>query len=188
MFYFKDNVIHQPPFFYIAQLNCNYEFDVIKETGTLLQFTSDFAYGDRIRQDKINEYFKGVRMHKAHSETLSDYFNNEAVKIKSKIGNKKEHRKRDTTDSVAGFINFIVKSITKNECDIVGLELRTIELLLRALDEFFVTVELSTMKIQPNDWRDFGILGYVQPGDKYWTKENRWKNIIKNAGCADYLY
>lgn len=44
------------------------------------------------------------------------------------------------------------------------------------------------MKIQANDWYDFAILTYVQPGDKYWTREKRWLKLITEAGCSEYLY
>jgi len=43
------------------------------------------------------------------------------------------------------------------------------------------------MKVQANDWYDFAILAYVQPGDKYWTREKRWINLINDAGCGHYL-
>ena len=41
--------------------------------------------------------------------------------------------------------------------------------------------------MQPNDWVDLFQLIYVQPGMKYFTMENRWKNIIKASGMGDYL-
>lgn len=44
------------------------------------------------------------------------------------------------------------------------------------------------MKANDSDWFDFAILGYVQPGDKLWTYDKKWINLIKNAGCAEYLY
>jgi hypothetical protein len=44
------------------------------------------------------------------------------------------------------------------------------------------------MKIKDNDWFDFSILAYVQPGDKYWSNDKKWKILIKDAGCEKYLY
>ena len=44
------------------------------------------------------------------------------------------------------------------------------------------------MKIKDNDWFDFSILAYVQPGDKYWTNDRKWLRLIKEAGCEEYLY
>ena len=44
------------------------------------------------------------------------------------------------------------------------------------------------MKFQPNDFYDLSNLVYVQPGDKYWTKEKRWKRIIsERANLDEYL-
>jgi hypothetical protein len=49
-------------------------------------------------------------------------------------------------------------------------------------------LETSKMKIQANDWFDFAMLAYVQPGDKYFTYEKRWNRLIEEAGCGDYLF
>ena len=44
------------------------------------------------------------------------------------------------------------------------------------------------MKMVPNDWYDLTLLAYVEPGDKYWTKEGKWNQLIREAGCAAYLF
>ena len=31
-------------------------------------------------------------------------------------------------------------------------------------------------------------LAYVRRGDKYWTNEKKWIDIIKAVGCEHYLY
>jgi hypothetical protein len=53
---------------------------------------------------------------------------------------------------------------------------------------FSMRLETSKMKIQANDWFDFAMLAYVQPGDKYFTYEKRWNRLIEEAGCGDYLF
>lgn len=63
-----------------------------------------------------------------------------------------------------------------------------IELLMRTLDHLNKTLVTSKMKFEENDWFDLSILGYVQPGDKYWTKEKKWIRLIKEAGCEEYLF
>lgn len=40
---------------------------------------------------------------------------------------------------------------------------------------------------QENDFEDLDILMYVNRGDLYWTEENRWLNLIKDAGMVEYL-
>lgn len=35
-----------------------------------------------------------------------------------------------------------------------------------------------------NIWYGLG----QEQGDKYWTREKRWINLIKKAGCENYLY
>lgn len=44
------------------------------------------------------------------------------------------------------------------------------------------------MNMKGNDWYDLYILSYVQPNDKYWTLERRWLNLIRTAGCENYLF
>ena len=39
-----------------------------------------------------------------------------------------------------------------------------------------------------NDWYDLFQLIYVQPGEKYWTKDTYWIKLIKKAGMQHYLY
>ena len=39
-----------------------------------------------------------------------------------------------------------------------------------------------------NDLNDLFILAYVRRGDKYWTKDQKWIDLIKEAGCEEYLF
>jgi len=188
MFNYKYNVIYEPPFFHLAKLYCNYEFDPLKSMKDLLEFTQVIAKGDRISDENREKYLGFVNKVKENSKELSDFFNIEAQKIKAKIKSKKEHRNKVTFIMVTGFIDYIVKQVTKNECTLEGIEFGVIELILKTLDTFFYRVETSSMKIQPNDWHDLAILAYVRQGDKYWTRERRWITLIKEAGCEEYLY
>ncbi len=58
----------------------------------------------------------------------------------------------------------------------------------KTLDVYFKTIETTKMKMQSNDWYDFSIMAYVQPGDKYWTHDKWWVRLIHEAGCEGYLY
>lgn len=129
----------------------------------------------------INEYNKGFA-------EAAAFFNEEAKVIRQRIKDKKGHRKKDSIQITAGFINFCVDISTNKQCNIDGIDLKQIELLVLTLDAFFKTMELSEMNMKPNDWFDLAILGYVRPGDKFWTNDNRLIQMIKEAGCEHYLY
>ena len=47
---------------------------------------------------------------------------------------------------------------------------------------------MSKMKADRNDENDLDNMIYVQPGEKYWTAEKRWKSIINEVGLREYLY
>lgn len=188
LFAFKSNVIYEPPFIYVAQLHNDLEFDPMQEIGGWLEFTEKFAKGHEIEPSKRDEFKKEIDRIRDDLNSGADFFNEEAEKIRERIKNKKEHKQKDTHQITGGFLNFIVETITNKLYNLKGFDLSQIELLVRTLDHFFKTLETSKMKIKDNDWFDFSILAYVQPGDKYWTNDGRWVRLIKEAGCEEYLY
>lgn len=188
LFHYKEKAIFQPPFIYVAQLHQKYQYDVMKEIGYWLEFTSRFAKGHSIAEDKVEDFRAEIEHGRKSLKDVADVFNEEAEQIRGRITNKKDHRKIETYQITAEFINHFVKKTTNDNCNIDGFELNNIELLIKTLDHFFKTLETSHMKIQANDWYDFAILSYVQPGDKYWTREKRWLKLITEAGCGEYLY
>lgn len=188
IFHFKDYVIYEPPFIHIAQLYQDFEYDPVKEFGDFLEFTSRFAGGVTLDKSKAEDF-------RAWAEKISDGFMNGAEfanetveKIRGNIEDKREHRAKDTLLLTAGFIDHLVKLTTKGQCSLMEQDLDKLELLIKTLDAFFKEMELSKMKMQPNDWFDFAILSYVRPGEKFWTREKRWLHLIKLAGCQDYLF
>jgi hypothetical protein len=188
IFYFQENTIFEHPFVSIGQLNCKYDYDIEKEIGDILRFTSNFAKGATVDNSKKDDFFNWVAEKKAIKVEMSEMFNKAAEEIRVKITNKKKHRNNDTYQLRGEFINMFVSAVTQNKCNIIGMELNNIELLMETLDTYFKNIELSSMKIEPNDWNDLALLGYVRPGDMYWTFENRWKNLIIQAGMEKYLY
>jgi hypothetical protein len=188
MFFFKNNVIYEHPFANLAKLNGKYDFDVEKEMGEYLKFTEYFAKGATIDELKKSDFLKWVADKRAKKEEVSQMFNAKAEEINKQIKDKKKHRNEDTTQICGDFVNVCVKAATENKCNIEGIELGNIELLMVTLDTYFKNLELSPMRIEANDWNDLAILAYVRPGDLYWTEEKRWKNLIKQAGMEKYLY
>lgn len=188
LFKFKENVIYEPPFIHLTKLHQEYEYDVEKEIGHWLDFTSKFAKGHSIEPSKADEFRNQIENIRKDLTVISDFFNEEAEKIRQRITSKKDHKKIDTHQITGDFLNFCVEKSTNEKCNLDGFEMDNAELLIKTLDHFFKTLETSGMKVQANDWYDFAILAYVQPGDKYWTREKRWINLIKDAGCEEYLY
>ncbi|MCH6235812.1 hypothetical protein [Cognataquiflexum rubidum] len=188
LFAFKTNVIYEPPFIYIAKLHNEIEFDVKNEIGGWLNFTEKFAKGHSIEASKRDDFKKVIDGIRGDLNSGAEFFNEEAEKIRQRLKDKTEHKRTDTFLLTSGFINFIVETTTAKKCNLDGFNIDKIELLIRTLDYFFKTLETSRMKIMGNDWFDFSILAYIQPGDKYWTFDKKWLTLIKDAGCEDYLY
>lgn len=187
LFKFKENTIYEPPFIYLARLKQDYEYDIVLEIGQWLEFTSKFAKGHSINPEKKEFFKQEILAGRKNLKEVAKFFNDEAENIRTRILNKKAHKKIDTYQITAEFINFCVEQSTKGKVNLDGYNLDNIELLVKTLDRFFKTLETSHMKVQANDWYDFAILTYVQPGDKYWTREKRWINLINEAGCGHYL-
>lgn len=187
LFKFKENTIYEPPFIYLARLKQDYEYDIVLEIGQWLEFTSKFAKGHSINPEKKEVFKQEILAGRKNLKEVAKFFNDEAENIRTRILNKKAHKKIDTYQITAEFINFCVEQSTKGKVNLDGFNLDNIELLVKTLDRFFKTLETSHMKVQANDWYDFAILTYVQPGDKYWTREKRWINLINEAGCGHYL-
>jgi hypothetical protein len=187
IFSFKHLVTLEPPFIHIAKMHCDYDYDPIERFGDFLTFTQEFAKGVKLDKAKIDIFRAWAKKINADFMGAANFANQQAEIINQQIKNKKEHWKKDTIQLTARFIEAFVIGNTQQKCHLEGFDLNQIELLIKSLDTFFKTLELSNMKMQANDWFDFALLAYVQPGDKIWTREKRWINLIKEAGCADYL-
>lgn len=187
MFHFQKHTIFEPPFVHVAQLVNKYTFN-IQGIMNMLRLTSIFAQGDRIDDAKKEEFFNYIASYNEGFKEAATFFNEEAKQIRQRIKDKKSHRKKDSIQITAGFINFCVETSTKKQCNIDGIDFKKIELLVLTMDTFFKTMELSKMNMKPNDWFDLAILAYVRPGDKFWTEDNRLIQMIKEAGCEHYLY
>ncbi|GAJ07797.1 unnamed protein product, partial [marine sediment metagenome] len=108
--------------------------------------------------------------------------------IRKKITDKKKHKEEDTIHLNRNLISLFVSSQTNDNGLPNDFEWNKIELFEHTLKQYFMELETTDMKVQPNDWYDLFQLIYVQPGDKIWTRENRWKNLIIKAGMEKYLY
>ncbi|NEM99326.1 lipocalin/fatty acid-binding family protein [Pontibacter burrus] len=188
MFYFQKYAIFEPPFIHVAKMHNSFDYDLEREVGVYLKFTELVARGETIRPEKLEDFKKFIELKRLDLEKASSDFNEIAVKVKREIKDKRVHSNQDTSGITGAFINFCVEWATGGKYNLEGFNLNNIELLIRVLDLFFLRMEVSSMKIGANDWNDFAILSYVQPGDKYWTKEKRWLRLIAEAGMENYIH
>src|SRR5690606_29621720 len=147
LFRFKQNTIYEPPFIYLAKLKQEYEYDILLEMGHWLEFTSKFAKGHSIDPEKKEQFKQDILTGRQNLEDVAKLFNNEAESIRTRILDKKSHKKIDTYQITAEFINFCVIQSTKGAVNINDFELDNIELLVRTLDHYFKTLETSHMKM-----------------------------------------
>lgn len=179
----------EPPLIYLKQLSDkSYYYDTKREQSQFLEFTSKIANGYSIDKDKKVKFTSVCKQREDDLKTAAAFFNNEAAKIKPKIKDKKRHRLEDPTKLNRSLINLFVTSITKDKGISTSFKWEKIELFENALREFLFELETGAKKVTPNDWNDLFQLIYVQPGEKYWTKEKYWIQLIKKAGMQKYLY
>lgn len=182
------NAILQTPFSYLAALNgCDWEQPDLN-VRDVIKFVETISRGGIIDKDKEKEYLAMVENMDSQMAPFCEWMNDKAADIRQVVKpEKKKHREKDTILLTAQFLNFAVSSVSKDKCDLLGLDTGRIELLVGTLDTFFKNLELTGMKITPNDFPDFLMLAYVQPGDKYFTYEKKWIRMIKEAGLEKYL-
>lgn len=84
-------------------------------------------------------------------------------------------------------LNDYLKLFSNNRLEVMGVDVKQIELFLAASLQFVRNLELAKWVAQPNDTYDLYNLIYVTPRDKYLTLEKRWQRLIVEAGLQDYL-
>jgi hypothetical protein len=189
MLRFENNMIVEPPFLFLAKVYREEVFIGIDPPNEDLIIARRFAAGGRIAPENADAFYDFVRGRRAELQKGADIFNNEAIRIKERIGEEvRQHLAFDSLPLTAEFVQYLVSNATDGAFDLEGFTSEKFELLLVVLDRFFKRIETSPMLFQPNDLFDFALLAYVQPGDKLWTRDGRWINIINEAGMGHYLY
>lgn len=190
--YHQKNVIFEPPYIKVAQLINKFPFDTVKLLRTLLKVSRQIANGGVIDESLNNDFISQLRINKKPKQETTDSLNKRAVEIRGRLStpeSRKKHMEEDSIPYTSNWLNNMVLLSTDNKCNIENLELDQVELYIHSLDRFLKEVETGQIdEIKVNDWFDIELLAYVRPGDKYWTKEKRWKGIIERAGCGHYLF
>jgi len=191
----KYRTINDNPFIYMLKME-NPDFNPnLQHDNAILEVTTTFAKGRYIK-DEFIETFKDewIEPRQKELQEIADVYNQLFDNIKAGIGNKKkEYRKLDAIPFIKDFIKDRIGDWTENH---LGkrqtlsdeFDWNQVELYLYTWASLYVELSVSNMRFQANDAYDLSNLVYVGPEDKYWTKEKRWHNIIKDiAGLGDYL-
>lgn len=191
----KYRTINHNPFIYMLKME-DPEFNPdIQYDKVILDITATLAEDKNISDEFIdNLKIKFIEPRQIELQEIADAYNQLFDNIKADIGNrKKEFRQLEVIPFIQDFIRSRIGDWTLNHLG----EWKTlsddfnwtqIELYLNTWASWYVELSVSNMKFQPNDAYDLSNLVYVGPGDKYWTKEKRWQNIINDiAGLGHYL-
>lgn len=181
-------ILMEPLRYLIALGNKGYANRIRAYTIDMLKFTQKIAQGYSIADSQQENFRFALNEIKADLYKIQDSFNEAATLCKSKIKNFKMHRNQTNYMLIVSLLDYMAKMATQGAFDLKRVPHHDYELLVLVMDCFFKKLETGELKWQRNDLFDLFNLAYVRRGDKYWTNEKRWIQIIKTAGCDGYLY
>jgi ribosomal protein L30 len=181
-------IIEEPLKYLIKSANKDYQAPVFPLTTNMMNFTAKIANGEFLKEEQKEDYYKYVKGIKQRLDEIKKDFSEMAVECKTKIKDLQQHRKQDTIEKTIQFVNFMAERATEGKYNLKQLPLDDYELFILVMDAFFKKIETGETKWQRNDSFDLFNLAYVGKGDKYWTKEKKWIEIIKEVGAEKYLY
>lgn len=184
----KRMIIHEPLKYLIGKSNKKYKPFMTRYTQDMLNFTQKIANGYFIAENQKENFQKHIKEVKEGLDQVKTNFNNTAIECKNKIKNYEKHRKKETWFLIVRFINYMAQQATENKFNLKKLPLGDYELLILVMDNYFKKLETGETVWQRNDLYDLFNLAYIRRGDKYWTNEKKWIEIIKDVGCEHYLY
>jgi ribosomal small subunit protein bTHX len=184
----KRMIIEEPLTYLIKQSNKDFHAEISPLTISMKNFTREIANGCYLQENQKDIFYKFISDIKKDLDEIKSDFNETALICKEKIKDLKKHRKQETWQGTVRFINFLAKGATGGKFNIEKLPLSDYELLILVIDNYFKKLETGDIKWQRNDLFDLFNLAYVRKGDKYWTEEKKWINIIKEINCEHYLY
>lgn len=186
----QKNMIYEQPLRYLIK-SCNkrkFKPNTIREIYRLLEASSRIARGAIIVKDKEDEFYQYILATKRGLKDIKVSMDELASVCKSKIKNNQKHKKRYSLHIIIDYLNYLAKQATNNRYNLRRLPLRNYELLICVMDLFYKKLETGETVWDRNDLNDLFILSYVRKGDKYWTKDQKWIDLIKEAGCEEYLF
>jgi hypothetical protein len=183
----KTNNLVQPslPFFYLHYIG-DTNPPVFEKADSFLEFTKRMA--NNLETPEFIEATKEYRenrnnVYKEFVVIINDY----AAEVRAKITDKEAHKKFDATNINRELIEDWVFRITEQHLP-ENFDWNQIELFMATMGVYFKKLELGEFTMAYNDAFDLFMLMYVQPGDKYWTFDKTWNELIVEAGMKKYIY
>jgi hypothetical protein len=178
-----------PPLVYLKLLDSpDFEYDLMGIHVDVFVSAAELAKGERVEPGSQAEYFKRFEDGEKALQEFADLANKFAKPIKDKKLKAKDHRKEDSTMANQELISQWVGMATGTEGLSESFDWSKVELLMGVMRVWFNNLELTPQKVKPNDLFDFFQLAYVHPGEKYWTNEKSWNNLMKLADLGHYQY
>jgi hypothetical protein len=186
----QHNMIFSHSLRYLTEIANKKKFrsEILKGTFDLLEFSAKIANGGFIQENQKETFYEFIKKEKQKLADIANDYNRIAKECKEKIKNLKKHCERNTFHHVIHYFNYIVSQATNGKYNLKKLPLCNYELLICVTDLLFKKLETGEKIWERNDLFDLYNLAYVRRGDKYWTNERKWIEIIKEAGCEEYLY
>ena len=184
----KKMIITEPMKYLIKRANRKYRSKTSDYTEQMLLFTQKIANGYYIEEKQKDDFYHYIQQSKSQLKQISDDLNKTALECQNRIKSYKKHRQANTYYLTIKYVDFMALQATNNKFNLKRLPLKEYELLILVLDKLFKDLETGERKWQRNDLFDLFNLAYVRRGDKYWTNEKKWIDIIKAVGCEHYLY
>jgi len=186
MFRYSHSSNSLPPIAHMAHLiDSSVKNDEFPE---ILKVLNAFAAGADIRADSKDAMRKWISSGEMPISNYAKFMSEQSEIIKKQIIDINSHKQQDFTmirrKLIISFLSDpkFVETISNN------IDFKKIELYEESMKVYFLALETEEMKVQENDFYDLASLLYVQPGKLFFTKEKRWKSIIKRAGMEKYLF
>lgn len=183
-------ILDDPPFIYIKKLDDpEFIYDFKKDYGLILQILDYFERENEISDEIINEVDKHIKKVNTSIQSVSDFFNFEATKIRNSllsVGQKAD--KYQTEEEAKEFISFYVDRETHGNGLSSNFDWNLISFFIKILTEYMKKLSTGAWVSSTNDWHDLFITTYIQPTSKFWTNEVKWVNMIHELKLQDYLY
>ncbi|MDU2896962.1 MAG: hypothetical protein E7B53_19600 [Clostridium sp.] len=115
-----------------------------------------------------------------NGKKISDY---DCIKVFASIYSRYENFKKNRGGDVCEFLEYLFPG----QSDIKKIYNEKLKVYCTAYS-YYILETLSNKLNEPNDLGDLELLMYINNDNKLFTKENKWKEIIKNAGLEEYLF
>lgn len=190
----EKRLIGRNPYMYILELD-NKSLKLTEHDKEIIKLTEMIAKGFEVTEEN-QEYVLNnwIRQREIELIEIAAIFNEWFKNIKA---DEKFDVKRVKTKELVEYMKSLLDENIRNwTSSHIGKEIgisknfdwSKLDLFIHAFAAFFKS-NLSGGAFKPHDAYDLNQLIYVQPGDKFWTKEKKWQNIIhEKAKKGEYLF